>query len=103
MKENLENYGFMDSNKQKVEEWFDEHPIPWDVEIINILNSKLYKIVIYCAKDFKDDYLIKITCNNARLCYSLSKELNRLCDVLGLEKVLIGKKLFLLRRSFFQL
>ncbi len=103
MNENLENYGFSDNNKMKIEEWFDEHPIPWDVEVIRILNNKLYNISIYCAKDFKDDYMIKIICNNAHLALNLSNELNRLAEVLGLEKILIGKKLFLLRRSFFQL
>ncbi len=102
MKENLDNYGLYDSNRQKVESYFDDHPTPWDIEEIQILESKMYKIVIYAAENFKDDYMIKIICNNARLNLTLSKRLKFLCNVLGLERISIGRKLFLLRRSFFE-
>jgi len=31
MKENLENYGLVDSNRSKVEAWFDEHAMPEEI------------------------------------------------------------------------
>ncbi len=102
MKENLENYGLYDSNRAKVESYFDDHPTPWDIEEIKILETNMYKIFIYAAENFKDDYMIKIICNNARLNLTLSKRLKFLCSVLGLERISIGRKLFLLRRSFFE-
>ncbi len=103
MSENLDNYGLYDRNRQIVEEWFDKHPYAMDVEEIEILRSKLYKVHIYAAENFKDDFMIKIQCNNARLALETSKQLRFLCSVLGLERVTITKTLFLLRRSFFNL
>lgn len=102
MDKTLRNYGYIDSNKQKIEDWFDKHPIPWDIEIYTILTTSFYEVVIYCAKDFKDDYLVKIICNNARRAVTLSAEIKSLCETLGLDRVIIHKKLFLLRRSFFE-
>lgn len=102
MRRNLEHFGYTDSNRARIEEYFDEHPIPWDLESYTILETKLFKVEVFCANDFKDDYLIKIICNNARLAVTLSKQLEPISDALGLERIIIGKKLFLLRRSFFQ-
>lgn len=101
MSDNLEHFGFTDGRKYKIEEYFDKHPIPWDVEIYRF-KSKSYKVEIFCASEFKDDYLVKITCNNMRRSVTLSRELKSLSDAMGLERIVIGRKLFLLRRSFFQ-
>lgn len=103
MNDNLEHFGFNDSRRQKIEEFFDEHPIPFDIESFTILDTKMYKIEVFCANDFKDDYLVKIICDNARLATTTASKLKPLSDSLGLERIIIGRKLFLLRRSFFQI
>ncbi len=102
MDKNLHNFGFTDGNRQKIEDWFDKHPIPWDVEIFTFSFGS-YKIEIFTADSFKDDYLIKIICNNARRAITLSNEIQTLCESMGIDRVVKNNKLFLLRRSFFEI
>jgi hypothetical protein len=101
MNENLGNYGLRDGKRERIEDWFDKHPIPWDI-IMYTYEFGSYKIEIFTADSFRDDYLIKIICNNARRSISLSAELKPLCDSAGIERVIINRKLFLFRRSFFE-
>lgn len=100
MKENLETYGLYDSNRMKVEEWFDEHAMPeeinchWFTE--NFTQVKDIK-VYFCEHQF-DDFMIKITCANAQKALWLSKLLYKTTRQMGIEQVLMYKELFLLRR-----
>jgi hypothetical protein len=105
MSENLKDYGISDTRRLKIEEWFDNHPYPWNIDCIefNPRTGPIKSIKFYCAEEFQDDFLIKIVCDNATYAANLSKETIKLAEIFGLEKILINKSLFLLRRSFFNL
>lgn len=103
MSENLKDYGISDTRRFKIESWFDEHPMPYDIDILTLKYSMMNIEIFYCD-GLEDDFMVKITCNNARLAVTLSKTLMLLTSSIGIEQILINKKLFLLRRSkhFFQ-
>lgn len=98
MNENLEHYGISDTRLNKIESWFDEHPTPFDIDCITI-EREMFKFEIFYCSGLEDDFMIKITCNNARLAVTLSKQLTLLTSNIGVEQLLKNKQLFLLRRS----
>ncbi len=103
MKHNLRDYGYISNITERIEAWFDEHPCPYDIDILT-MEYDLLKIEIFFCDGLEDDFMIKITCNNARLAATLSKTLMLLTSSIGVEQLLKNNKLFLLRRSqhFFQ-
>lgn len=100
MKENLENYGLVDSNRSKVEAWFDEHAMPEEINCHWFTESftQVKDIKVYFCEHQFDDWMIKITCANAQKSLWLSKVLSKTTRQMGIEQILIFKELFLLRR-----
>ncbi|AXH78485.1 MAG: hypothetical protein [Circular genetic element sp.] len=98
MKQNLNDYVSIDTITQEVESWFDEHPTPFDIDCINI-EREMFKFEIFFCNGLEDDFLVKITCNNARLALTLSKQLTLISTNIGIRQLLKNNKLFLLRRS----
>jgi hypothetical protein len=105
MSENLENYGLQDSNRAKIGDWFDEHQVPFEIDAHQFSGEtflQIKSIKVYFAEHICDDFLIKITCENARRAEYLSRLLYKTTSQMCIEQVLIFKDLFLLRRRSFK-
>lgn len=83
-----------------VEDWFDKHPEPWnidchwfnDLEFLNIQN-----IYVYFADMVHDTWLIKIVCENARRSLYLEKLLYKTTCQMGITLLRSNRELFLLK------
>lgn len=83
-----------------VEAWFDNHPEPENIDI-HTFSLGNYKIEIYFAELVYNNFMIKITCNNARAAETLSKMLYQTTAQMGIEQILIFRKLFLFQDQRF--
>lgn len=102
MSENLKDYGISDTRRYKVEAWFDEHPIPWEIDAhtFGVDAGQIDKVTVYFCDEWRKDFLIKILCKNARRAEYLSRLFYKTTSQMDIEQILIYKELFLLRRSF---
>ncbi len=77
-----------------VESWFDNHPEPWniDMHLFNFGNEEIY---IYFADMVHNNFMIKISCNNARRASFLSKLFYKTTSQMGITQILKNKELFL--------
>lgn len=101
MTDNLRNYGLNDGKRERIEAWFDEHPIPYEIDahFFTIDYSQIKDVKVFFCDGLEDDFLIKIRCYNAQRAEYLSKLLYKTTSQMGIEQILIFKELFLLRRS----
>jgi len=77
-----------------VEAWFDYHPEPENIELLQF-ETERKKIIIYWADNVQDTIMIKIISKNARASEVLSRKLKPISHGLFLTQILIGKELFL--------
>ena len=101
MNRNLEHFGYRNTKREQIEEWFDNHPEPWNIYMSTFTIDNLIIQVFFC-ESYNDNFLIKIKCNNARKALTLSKKLYFTTSQMGISQVLINNKLFLLRTRFFE-
>jgi len=101
MNENLRHYGYIDSKREQIESWFDNHPEPWNIDMSTFTIDNL-EIQVFFDERYHDNFLIKIKCNNARRALTLSKNLYFTTSSMGIEQILIHNKLFLFRTRFFE-
>lgn len=102
MKHNLNDYGLQDINRQRIESWFDEHPIPWEIDChwFSVDAKQIKEVKVYFCDTWRKDFMIKITCKNAHRAEYLSRLFYKTTSQMDIEQILIYKDLFLLRRSF---
>lgn len=58
MNSNTKSSEYTLSQNWKIEEFFDEHPMPFELEIFKFEGLK--QIVLYCAQTVKGKYLIEL-------------------------------------------
>lgn len=80
-----------------VEDWFDQHPEPWNIDChwFTVDEKGIKEIHVYFADMIYNCWMIKISCNNARKAVYLSKLLYKTTCQMGITQILINKKLFL--------
>lgn len=83
-----------------VEDWFDKHPEPWNLDChwfndLKFLNIK--DVYVYFADMVFDTYLIKIVCENARRSIFLEKLLFKTTSQMGITLLRKNAELFLLK------
>lgn len=90
--------------REIVNEWFDSHPEPWNVDChwfdLNC-KGKIYQVYVYFADNVFDWYQIRIQCKRATAAEYLNRLFFKTTSQMGIEQILINKELFLLRKSTF--
>ncbi len=87
------NDRFMKLNMKYVEDWFDKHPEPWNIDA-HLFEINGSKIKVYFADMVHDTWLVKITCKTAYDAVTLSQLLYKTTCQMGIDQVLKNNELF---------
>lgn len=83
-----------------VEAWFDNHPEPENIDTHKFDLGEL-EVDIFFADQVFNNWMIKITCNNARRAFYYSQLFYKTTSQMDITQILIGKKLFLFQDQRF--
>ncbi len=81
-----------------VHNWFDEHPEPYNIDchwFEPIETEQIQSVHVYFADQIFNNFMIKITCKNARKAEWLSRLLYKTTCQMGITQILKYKELFL--------
>lgn len=101
-----EKLDWFDSKRAKIESFFDEHPNPENILMdtfeLKFEHGKKANIEVFYDLELNDNFMVKITFHSSQKALHISKLINQTILGLGWEQILWNKKLFLLRKSFFE-
>lgn len=83
-----------------IEAWFDNHPEPWNIDMHQFELGDL-EVEIFFADLVYNNWLIKITCENARRAFYYSQLFYTTTSQMDVTQILINKKLFLFQDQRF--
>ncbi len=88
------NKRFIKEGTNYVEDWFDKHPEPYNIDC-HLFEINGNEIKVYFADMIHDTWLVKITCKTAASAVMLSKVLYKTTCQMGIDQVLKNRELFL--------
>ncbi len=88
------NERFTGKNMNYVEDWFDKHPEPYNIDM-HLFEINGNTIEVFFADMIHDTWLVKITCKTAAAAVMLSNVLYKTASQMGIDMVQKNNKLFL--------